>query len=145
MKPKTSSPGSDGFTILELLLVLGLVSVIMGLSAQMIFRKSGKTPEQFKDEVQSFLNDERVGALGSASPVMVYLAVEGRRLISSRGSAMEVPRTIEVKLHSDFADATHGAAFLYFSNGKQVGGSLELSAGDKRFILPTNLENAHGS
>lgn len=136
-----AAPGaSAGFTLLEVLLVMGLVAGAMVMLAGAISR-AGDGPRLRAETAQmaNGLREARNRALLSQRPQSFVLEPGARRWQAGDGPMRQVPAGIELRMVTAEALRTdHGGAIMFFPDGASTGGRVELSRAGQVWRLDVN-------
>lgn len=133
-RPEGSYAGAAGFTLLELLLVIGIVALIYAVLPSGFFGGSSVELRATAREVADDLRRARGQAISSNRDVTFLLDIEARRFgIAGARTASDLPEGIEAKITTaaeTLTSATQGS-IRFFPDGSSSGGSVTLS-GDGR-------------
>jgi general secretion pathway protein H len=125
-------PSQSGFSLLEVLIVLLVVSAATAITTSAMFRPSpAKDEQRFARDLQSMMEDARGGALRTGQATHVVFDPE-RKLVGlgdALAGAIEIPESVRVRLTYDDDLARPGIAF--FPDGGSTGGTFEIERGDQ--------------
>jgi type II secretion system protein H len=99
------SPARCGFTLLELLLVLGLVALVATLAVPAWFERSEVTLHNAADLLQRDLEVARALAASGSGPLQVRFSSDGYEVTRADGSGLVHPRTGQAFRRSYARDA----------------------------------------
>lgn len=129
----TSSAGSDvgrGFTLLELLVVLGLAALFMAVVPSRL--DALVQAVRYRNAVQGALQaleTTRIRSMASGQRAEMVVDAERRQLMVDAHSVLALPQDIAVEVRG-VSDPSGGAARIYFDpDGSASGGVIRLSAG----------------
>ena len=131
-RPLRSGDGNQGFTLLEMLVVLVIVSLVTVLSFPYFVQRNQSAPSQrFTSKLEMMLRQARVLALTSNKSVSVFYD-QDNLLFSSPDKNMKlaVPAKVSVVL---LAVARTGVSrqvqFKFFADGTATGGKIDIIFG----------------
>lgn len=135
MKPSRSS---SGFSLIEMLVVLGLLALVISISLP-YSRQSGDSVEllSLTQDLASLLRDSRVKALSTNRPVVVTIDVKdnwAESLEINRRVTFSPRISVEVATDRRQIDASKGG-ISFFPDGGSTGGKIVLNGnGDSHEI-----------
>ena len=127
-----------GFTLLEMLLVIFLISIIVGISA-VVFTRS--LPSQRVDavarEIMASFRQARSNAVMSGKWQVLNIDIEGRTFSVEGGAVRAIPADVSIRVIDPLYGevVTGGYRFVFAPSGVAEGGSVVLSAGKKVVTL----------
>jgi len=131
-----------GFTLLEMLLVLFLISLIVGISAVVLTRS---LPSQKVDsvarEIMATFRQARSDAIASGKWQILNFDLEEKSYgIEGGRPPRHIPAEVSLKIIDPFAGEvfTTGYRFVFSPSGVAEGGTIILSAGKKTVTLETD-------
>ncbi len=129
---------NKGFTLLEMILVIFLISLIVGLSG-VVFSRS--LPSQKVDaaarEIMAAFRQARSDAITSGKTQVLTIEIEGKTFGVEGGATRTIPDNVSIKI----IDAHYGVVtvggyrFVFAPSGVVEGGTIILSAGKKVVTL----------
>ncbi len=125
---------SDGFTLLELLLVLTLMAILMGVAVVRVQSKSSSAQiTSWARQIAATLRSARSQAVSANREERFILDVENRAFRIGNQKKARLPSDINLTLDtalSELSDTTTGA-IRFFPDGSSTGGRIHLkSTGD---------------
>ncbi len=130
---------SEGFTLLEMIIVVFLISLILGISAAVF---SNSLPSQRVDatarEIMATFRQARSNAVTSGRWQIIDIEIDARSYsIEGGGPPRTIPEDVSLKvidpLYGEIARG--GYRFVFAPSGVAEGGTIVLSAGKKVVIL----------
>jgi general secretion pathway protein H len=127
-----------GFTLLEMLLVIFLISIIVGISA-VVFTRS--LPSQKVDaaarEIMASFRQARSNAVTSGKWQVLNIDIEGRTFGIEGGARRALPEEVSLRVLDPLYGevVTGGYRFVFAPSGVAEGGTIVLSAGKKVVTL----------
>lgn len=97
-RPMAPRQSNEAYTLLEILLALGVVAVLMGIAVPALMDSFGKSPmEEVSDDIAQTVQAVRSSAVGQSEARKVALA--GNGLQPEGGAAVQLPKgwTLEVR------------------------------------------------
>ena len=134
--------GEEGFTLLELLLVISIL--VLSLSAVSSFFNSSSTGTELKTAAlltASRLRDSRVAAMNSHSERVVHLDMKTRQIRFGDGrAALELKRIIDVEVVAadDERQSATTAGIRFYPNGSSSGATITLNAKGQAYEIRVN-------
>lgn len=132
----TSSAGSDtrqyGFTLIEVLVVLGIMALVMALVVPAISKTRGGSLDDVARDVQSELRKARSGSVLAQQSRAVFIDVNGRGFwLESPAQRKTIPDSLTVSASVADSERRNGLAGIrFFPDGSSTGGFVRLSVGD---------------
>jgi general secretion pathway protein H len=130
-----------GFTLLEMILVMFLISLILGISA-VVFTRS--LPSQKVDatarEIMAAFRQTRSDAISSGKWQVLFFEIEGKTFGVEGGPSRPIPDDVTLRIIDPVAGEVHtgGYRFVFAPSGVAEGGTIVLSAGKKVVTLETD-------
>ena len=136
-----SSTKTDGFTLVEMLVVLGLIAMAMAISLPYA-KNSGEARqlEAFAQEVASQMRNARTSAIGRNIETSVEVDLEDRTIISvSPTKRQMIPAYINVNLITAQDQVeTSKLIYQFFPDGGATGGKLIFTGKASRAEIDIN-------
>jgi general secretion pathway protein H len=131
------SPHQSGFTLLEMLVVLGLLALTYALIPPM-FSIGGSTTELKAGarQVAAALRNARSQAIVSRSEATLTLDVEARNFrLSGNSKPRNLPRQLDIGVFTSQGEVIDAstAAIRFYPDGSSTGGRVTLSMGERKF------------
>ena len=138
-----SDPGqpmkSRGFTLLELMVVLGIVALLLAVTPPLL---SGMLPgveiRGAAREMVSALRYTRGRAIATRRDTLMVLDLEEKHYsVSGRGKTYTLPAKADLQLvtaDSELMDDRRGA-IRFFPDGSSTGGRITLASGENRYQI----------
>jgi type II secretion system protein H len=130
---------NKGFTLLEMILVIFLITLIVGISA-VVFSRS--LPSQKVDatarEIMAAFRQARSSAITSGKWQVLTVEIEGKSFgIEEGGVIRKIPDEVSIRvIDSLYGEVVEGGyRFVFAPSGVAEGGTIVLSAGKKVVIL----------
>lgn len=125
---------TEGFSLLEMLVVLAITGLMIGLSAPALRDVSGRRSlERGATEIAAYLRDARVQAVLSGSDTVVSLDLE-RRLVTASWPkpGLELPEGVTIKVTSAREEMVSAVvpSVRFFADGSATGGHILLQSSD---------------
>ncbi len=137
MEAEVNNQPSNGFSLLELLVVLLIMSVSMGLFFGMNFRqKESVVVRSFASELTMFLAAARSQAiLDGLDNACVYKREKNAVIQELNQKAMDVPEEVQLVRHgSEGDDAEEFVLALFQADGSLILEDFVLSSGDLKYF-----------
>jgi general secretion pathway protein H len=141
---RTISPpaGEDGFTLLEIVCVMAIISILAALILPAIPRGTSRTRlEAFALQTAALLKTDRLAAMQRRMPVATELDPISRSIRSgATGNAIVLPRDVgfEALLASRCNQRAAGRTIDFFPSGMSCGGTIALSRPGGGFQVRVN-------
>jgi general secretion pathway protein H len=140
-KPVTSVTGNSGFTLLELLVVLGILVLITGawpLATDRLF-----PTQQLRNESHRLLSTIRtVRTLARASGEIQFLEILPSTVeYRGAGEVHQLPKDMRLKIRG--TDLTHEARLEFYPDGSSNGGTLDLALANRTQIIAVSGLTGH--
>ncbi len=124
-----------GFTLVELLVVMGIIALVLALAAPMVSRGlPGASIKTAASDVAQGLRRAQSEAIVNNAEVVFRLDVDGRRFAVGDGAkALALPKEIELSLvvgDSEVVDDSIGG-IRFFPDGSSTGGRVRLAIADR--------------
>ncbi len=130
---------NKGFTLLEMILVIFLITLIVGISA-VVFSRS--LPSQKVDatarEIMAAFRQARSNAITSGKWQVLTVEIEGKTFgIEEGGVTRTIPDTVSIRVIDPLYGevAVGGYRFVFAPSGVTEGGTIVLSSGKKVVTL----------
>lgn len=134
--PAGGASDAAGFTLLEVLLVIGILVLVYALVPSGFFGGSGVELRATARQVADDLRRARGQAIASNQDAAFVLDVENRRYgIVGRGDLEPLPEAVEAKIRTaaeEFAVQGQGR-IRFFPDGSSTGGSVTLSGAGRSY------------
>ena len=136
MKTGTSRTGSGlaaGFTLLELIVVLGVVALMAALAfPTLIAGRSGADLKSAVSVVGAGLRQARTDAIFQSREVPFMVDVDERQITAGRRGTELLPPSIDLTFRTaeSEVDTQSRGAIRFYSDGSSTGGWIELAARD---------------
>lgn len=128
-----------GFTLLEMLLVLGLVALLAGAAVAWGARAGGAADLRATARaMEASLRALRGEAIAGGAPAALLVDLEGRRWgVEGDGRSHALPEGLGVRLVTAQAEIYGGSRgrIVFYPDGTSTGGGLELLRGDSRMLV----------
>lgn len=130
-----------GFTMLESLVVLALISLMVGMSSQLLRPPSGRLRlESATRSLCATLRATRSRAIATNNEASVVIDLDRRSYASPVGGEGRLP--VETQILLDVANTqrvgANSGAITFFPDGSSTGGDLTLSTPDGRATVGVN-------
>lgn len=118
------SHNKHGFTLIEVLLVLTLLTIILGLSARLLFRTQSLTIREARSEIKSLLAVARGEAMYGREGRMVGVSIEKGNislvsaLLNATSTSLQVLQTDSKTLAHIVADPSSVEVWFYPYSGR---------------------------
>lgn len=128
-----------GFTLLEMLLVLGLLALLAGAAVAWGARAGGAADlRATARELEASLRGLRGEAIAGGAPAALLVDLAQRRWsVEGRGAVRSLPEGLAVRLvtaQSEVRGDTLGR-IVFYPDGTSTGGGLELVRGGSRMLV----------
>lgn len=134
--PTGGTSGAVGFTLLEVLLVIGIMVLIYALVPSGFFGGSGVELRATARQVADDLRRARGQAIASNRDTAFVLDIENRRFgVVGRGDLEPLPDAVEAKIQTAVEElAAQGQGRIrFFPDGSSTGGSVTLSGAGRSY------------
>ena len=132
---------SAGFTLLESLVVLGLIALLVGMSAQLLRPPSGRLRlESASRSLCATLRTTRARAIATNSEAAVVIDLDRKSYASPVGGEGRLPAEADIVLdvaNSQRLSARSGA-IAFFPDGSSTGGDITLQTPGARATIGVN-------
>jgi len=134
MSPPVQTPGSRGFTLLELLAVLVLMSAVVATAVPALVRTGGIELQASARTLAAGLRRARSQAIQHSSREALSLDVERREFaLSFEKRTRKLPGNISYTLYTarSAVESAERGAIRFFPDGGSTGGRITLSSGQR--------------
>lgn len=124
-----------GFTLLELLVVLGVLALVIAIALPHVPRRAeAAAVRAAASSVADGLRESRGLAIRGNGPVLFSLDVAARRWTIQGGRSAELPQELALALETDrrLLQSREAGAIRFFGDGSATGGRIVLSRGGVR-------------
>jgi len=140
-RPRRSLRGRAGFTMLESLVVLALVSLLVGMSSQLMRPPSGRL--RLESATRAFcatLRATRSRAIATNAETSVVIDLDRKSYVSPVGAEGRLPAEAQISL--DIANtqrvSDRRGAIAFFPDGTSTGGDVTLLTPEARAAINVN-------
>lgn len=137
-RPLRPRSGSRGFTLLEVLLVLVVLTLAAALSLPALVKPAGTELRTAAGSVAAGLRRAREAAVNRQAPATLTLDVQARRFsVSGDEGARQLPSAVELSLftaRAEIEDDGRGR-IRFFPDGSSTGGRVTLARGERRYVV----------
>ena len=126
----------SGLTLIEVLIVLGIIAVVTSIAIPMINGVSNAEMRSAARQLASGLRLARSEAVSQRRETFLVIDLAGRRFKVDRDTREHtLPRNIELKLFTAQADLVDDkiGSIRFFPDGGSNGGRITLAAGERKF------------
>lgn len=130
MKSEQADQSEDGFTLLEMLVVMTIVMVVFaGLSNTIATRNTTPTVSDMAKDVQSLVYRARSMAISTGVPQRVWIDLDGKVFSYEKLNPIQLPDTVGLRITTgqEMISATGAIELLFLSDGSSSGMDVELS------------------
>ncbi|MDJ0613685.1 MAG: prepilin-type N-terminal cleavage/methylation domain-containing protein [Rhizobiaceae bacterium] len=116
--------GEDGFTMIELLVVLTIVMMVFaGLSSTMFRRDNTRGVAEIARDVQTIVYRARANAIGTGIPQRVWLDLEAKQFSYGSNELVSVPENIGLKVTTgrELISAAGNIELVFLADGSSSG------------------------
>jgi len=140
--PDDSRAGEQGFTLLEVVCVVAILSMILALIPPTLSRGTSRAKlESYAVDAAALLKADRNAALRRFSPVATEVDAKSRLMRSgATGRIVRIPDDVEVDtlLAAVCNKATVGSTIRFFPSGMSCGGIIGLTRLDYGYEIRVN-------
>ena len=128
-----------GFTLIEIILVIFLMTLIVGMSAA-VFTRSIPSQQAFSTarEIMATFRQARSEAISRGSWQSVVIDMENRNFgIEGKTAKRKIPDSVSVKIADSVNGTLIGGAyrFVFSPSGVAEGGKILITAGRQKIVL----------
>lgn len=138
MNTSTGQPRPNGFTLVELLVVMAIIALVMGVVATSMARSiSGAESREAARNIVAALKYTRTRAILSHSEQVFLVDVENRSYQAPGRAEVVLPDGVEILLttaRSEMADDQVGG-IRFFPDGGSTGGQVDLSVRGREYLV----------
>jgi len=130
--------GDEGFTIVEMLVVLAILAIISALALPALRKvPDGVVLRTTTGELLSALKTTRGSAISRNMPTAFVFDEERRTFLPSGAPAVGLPPTVQMEMKTaDFKEAGSGSRrILFFPDGSSTGGDMRLTIGSRSMAI----------
>jgi general secretion pathway protein H len=142
MRAPTATRGqAAGFTLLEMLVVLALIGLVTGLSAQLLRPPSAKLRvEGAARTLCATFRAARAHAIAMNTETMVKIDVALKAFYSPTGQEVALPReaVVEIDIASSQRQSSQIAGILFYPDGSSTGGDVTIDLSGRRATVGVN-------
>jgi len=132
----------NGFTLLEILLVLAISSVLLVFVAPDLYRTiSGMSLPKATQELATALRHSQSQAINASQPVSLVLDVEKRSYqLSGSETFYQLPSDLDLTLltGAGLVKGASSGAIYFYSDGSSSGGRISLQQGERQQQIHIN-------
>jgi general secretion pathway protein H len=132
-------PGaSRGYTLLEILLVLGLLGLTAALALPALVQPSGTELRTAAGTVAAGLRRAREAAVNGQAATSLTLDLEARSFqVSGAASGRQLPARLELSLFTAESEieSDRRGRIRFFPDGSSTGGRVTLASGERRYVV----------
>lgn len=128
----------EGFTLLELLISLGIIALAVSISFPLLTRGNKQNDIQFvAKQIAAQLRTARGISVSRNISTPVRIDIERRRYIGVDGKPRQIPRNISATLKAARIGkhSKSTGTIRFFPDGSSTGGSLQMKEDGKRLTL----------
>ena len=129
---------ADGFTVLEMLVVLAILAMMSALALP-AFRRvpDAVVLKTATGEILSALKSTRATAIARNTQTTFVFDKERRTFLPSGAPAVTLPPTVQMEMKTaDFKEAGSGSRrILFFPDGSSTGGDMRLTIGSRSMAI----------
>jgi general secretion pathway protein H len=136
--PSSISPRSDGFTLVELLVVLVIAALVLALVGTSISRSiSGAEMRTAARQLASSIRYTRTHAILTKSEQVFMVDTENRSYSAPERDAVLLPEGMEVLLTTARSELTSESVggIRFYPDGGSTGGSVKLEANERIYTI----------
>ena len=136
----------NGFSLLEMLVVLAILALAIGLTAPVVGKQLPKLALRAEArEIAHLLDAARLQAVNDRRAVAVTIDLDDRSLTlpGSRPIGLDAKTAITVTAASGATTADRDPRFVFFPDGTTTGGRIELRRGKTAFSIDANWLTGH--
>ncbi len=135
------APGMAGFTVLEMLVALAILTMVMGTGSMLLRRPSpGVQIEASARNLCAALRLTRSRALATNAETTLTIDLATKSFVSPVISETAFPREAEVQftVADRMRTSRTAGGFLFFPGGGSTGGEVTIQAPGKRIVINVN-------
>ena len=125
-----ASFSDEGFTLIEMLVVLGIVALIASFGLPYLLHRADPSVQRLARHLAAELRQERALAVAQAAPRLVTFDVGNASITFESGDVISIPRTIALTITT--GDKTiveqDRAVLTFLPNGSASGVAIKLAA-----------------
>jgi general secretion pathway protein H len=139
MKSLRSAPSESGFTLMELIVVLMIMSLMLVVVPRYVFSGvSGADLRASSRELAAGLRQARSEAVSLRRDTALTIDLEKRSFtLSTHPKVHKLPEALELKLftaQSEVVNEKQGA-IRFFPDGSSTGGRVTVSSGERKYLV----------
>ena len=131
--------GGQGFTLIEILVVLALGAAIYALIASIPFGKASAADlKAAARSVASGLRTAQSTALATRRDALLTIDMDSREYITTGESeAHKLPGNIDLKLYTAQTEVTseHSGSIRFYPDGSSTGGRVTVASGERKYLV----------
>lgn len=127
--PSSVAKGDEGFTLVEMLVVLAMIALVASLGIPHLAHRAGDSLERTADRLAEALRRERTLAIAQAQRRQVDVDVGKASIAFLSGEVIQIQRSIAMRIVTGDKTvvAPDRAALVFLPDGSASGLSIELS------------------
>lgn len=136
-----SARGQQGFTLIEMIVVLLVLAMIAGMaSARFSVRSGADSLQAIAYEVASRCRAARTGAVRAGADQVVTIDLASRVMAGGEKEPLEIPQPISIVAETSAAERPSAsvAAVRFLPNGSSTGGMVRLASGGQAYEIRIN-------